>query len=141
MQRPVQAERRAAEDSRQHFISAANLAEGLQAASSEKTAITEFYLTEGRFPRSNAEVGMLAPEKYTGRSLRSVTLAKNGVMTLAYEDKTGKGTIRLIPEDSNQQGRVTWRCVTASYANIATILPSCEYTNSAGTSGASSTRN
>ena len=127
MQQQVQQEKRDAEAARQRFITAANLAEGMQAASFAETAIAEFYLTEGRFPKNNSEIGMQPPEAYGGHSLRSIALSEGGVMTLTYNDKADKGAIRLIPEDADQQGRINWRCVTASYANIATILPSCEY--------------
>ena len=101
----------------------------MQASSFAKVAITDFYQSENRWPGSNQDIGMQAPEKFAGRTLRSMEVSEGGVITLTYDDKTGvdKGTIRLIPDGSNAGYGIKWRCVTPSYENIATMMPTCEY--------------
>ncbi len=129
MQQQVQDEQRAAEEAKQRFIGAANIAEGIQASSFAKPAIVDFYMSEGRWPSSNADIGMQAPDKFSGHSLRSMAVSAGGVITLTYDEKSGvdRGVVQLIPDASNPQLGIKWRCVTPTYANIATIMPNCEY--------------
>lgn len=114
---------------RKQQLIAGYLAEGLQMAANAKTAIAESYQTNMEFPATNQDVGLPAPTQMRGQSLRSLRLSRNGVISLTYDAKTGvdQGVIRLIPDVRAGDGRMSWRCETPSYANIAMFFPQCAY--------------
>lgn len=104
------------------------LTEGLQLAQAARVAITESYQTTLQWPATNAEAGLPEASQLFADSLRSLRVGASGVISLVFNEKSGVsgGVIRLIPE-ANATGRVNWRCETASYPDIAAIVPQCRY--------------
>jgi len=101
------------------------------ATGSMKTAIAEYYLTNGKLPASNAELGLPAPGEYRGTSLKSATVTPQGAIELTFDAASGidGGQIRLVP-DVDRAGAmgIRWRCESADFAQIADLLPACVHT-------------
>jgi type IV pilus assembly protein PilA len=95
-----------------------------------KTAVAEYYISMGKWPASNADAGLPAPDEYRGKSLRSASVAGDGSVTFTFDAASGVdgGRLRLIPDiaHANAMG-VQWRCETGDYAWIKRALPACEY--------------
>ncbi len=123
----VATQRAAMEADKTRQIRARYLAEGLQIAQAARVAIAETYQTSLQWPTSNADAGLPAPERMKGDSLQGLQIGGGGVITLTYDEKSGAagGTIRLLPMAHG--GAVRWDCVTASYADIADVIPQCIY--------------
>jgi hypothetical protein len=98
------------------------LANALNTAQSMKVAITEFYLTEGKWPRANADIGMPAPATFANGDVRSVAVRPNGRIELTI----ASGTL-FLQGAANQAQQIIWKCVTDSIPDIARLAPDCTY--------------
>lgn len=91
----------------QDYTKRARVTEGLSLASGVKTAVTEFFASNGVWPTSNASAGVAAT--ITGGSVTGVTVGANGVITVDFNDTTvAAGDLTLTP--TSAAGGVTWVC-------------------------------
>jgi type IV pilus assembly protein PilA len=97
----------------QDYTIRSRVTEGLNLASAAKTAVSESVASEGRFlSANNASYGLPAAASIQGQNTRSVAVAANGVITVAYRtlggDTTAGQTILLTPNTAS--GSITWDC-------------------------------
>ncbi|EPI7389983.1 pilin [Neisseria gonorrhoeae] len=125
--------------------------EAILLAEGQKSAVTEYYLNHGIWPKDNTSAGVASPAEIKGKYVKSVTVAK-GVVTAQMNpsnvNKEIKGK-KLSLWARRQDGSVKWFCgqpvkrdnanaddVKADAANAIETkhLPStCRDTSSAGT--------
>tara|TARA_R110001606_G_scaffold271824_1_gene420392 strand:+ start:3429 stop:3845 length:417 start_codon:yes stop_codon:yes gene_type:complete len=92
----------------QDYTKRARVAEGLSLAGGAKTAVTEYFSSEGALPADNAQAGLPAANTISGDSVTSVTVAA-GVITVAFDaTKVAAGNLTLTPNTAN--GSVAWDC-------------------------------
>ncbi len=96
----------------QDYTIRAKVTEGLRLASAGKTAVSEFFSTNGRLPANNDSAGMASAGSISGNDVASVTVNTNGVMHILFSGSLplGTKTIFLTPDTSG--GRVRWDCAT-----------------------------
>ena len=95
----------------QNYTKRAHVSEGLNLAAGAKTAVAEYFSSEGAFPDGNATAGVAA--RITGNAVSAVSIGSNGVITITYNGKVTSGdTIQLTPTAST--GGVTWDCSPGS---------------------------
>jgi hypothetical protein len=102
-----------------------------QAAGSVKVAVAEYYASLGKMPQSNAEAGLPAPDEYRGQTLKSVSVAADGI-DFVFDANSGHddGRIRLVADLSHANAMgVQWRCETSDYPQIARAISACIYTS------------
>ncbi|ENT0558836.1 pilin, partial [Neisseria gonorrhoeae] len=81
-------------------------------AEGQKSAVTEYYLNHGEWPKDNASAGVASSDKIKGKYVQSVTVAK-GVVTATMlssgvnKEIQGK---RLSLWARRQDGSVKWFC-------------------------------
>ncbi len=94
----------------QDYTKRANVTEGLSLAGGVKTAVAEYFSSEGAWPNSNTQAGLVTAASIKGNAVRSVAVAAtNGVITITYGTKVTSGaTITLTPDDSG--GSIEWKC-------------------------------
>ncbi|HFB0564551.1 TPA: pilin [Neisseria gonorrhoeae] len=100
----------------------AQVSEAILLAEGQKSAVTEYYLNNGEWPKNNDEAGVASSGEIKGKYVQSVTVA-NGVVT-AQMASTGvnkeiKGK-KLSLWARRQDGSVKWFCgqpVTRTEAN------------------------
>lgn len=100
------------------------------AVAGAKLSIAEFYMSTGRMPVKNAEAGLPEPEKYRGRSLRSLSLGDDGRIVLEFDALSGHdgGVIELVPDLAGIEAMgMQWRCTTRDFPQIVRALPACSY--------------
>jgi type IV pilus assembly protein PilA len=100
----------------QDYTKRSHVSEGLNLASSAKTAVAEYYSSEGNLPSNNTSAGLAAATAISGNAVDSVAVS-GGVITITYNSKvvTG-GTLDLSPTTS--AGSITWACnstITPNY--------------------------
>ena len=61
----------------QNYVARAQVAEGLSLMSGAKTAVAEYYITNGSWPASNAAVGLAEPEDINGKYTENVSVYWN----------------------------------------------------------------
>ncbi|EMU4046414.1 pilin [Neisseria gonorrhoeae] len=86
--------------------------EAILLAEGQKSAVTEYYLNHGEWPKDNTSAGVASPAEIKGKYVKSVTVAK-GVVT-ATMNSTGvnkeiKGK-KLSLWAKRQDGSVKWFC-------------------------------
>ena len=87
----------------------AKVTEGLSLASAGKTAISEYFASNGTMPGNNTQAGMAIPENISGNSVDNVTVLANGVIEVDFSTVQIAGsTLQLTPQTA--AGKVVWDC-------------------------------
>lgn len=92
----------------QDYTIRAKVTEGLSLASAGKTAVSEYFASNGTLPTDNTTAGMGAPTEISGNSVSSVTVT-NGTITVVFSATQIAGReLQLTPDASG--GKVIWDC-------------------------------
>ncbi|EMU0671171.1 pilin, partial [Neisseria gonorrhoeae] len=90
----------------------AQVSEAILLAEGQKSAVTEYYLNHGTWPKNNDEAGVASSGEIKGKYVESVTVT-NGVVTAEMKsdgvNKEIKGK-RLSLWAKRQAGSVKWFC-------------------------------
>ena len=96
----------------QDYTIRAKVTEGLSLGSAAKTAVSEFFASNGRLPGSNASAGIGTAASIQGNSVRSVTVGASGVIQIMFsttgDAKISGDVLALIP--STLTDGVKWAC-------------------------------
>ncbi|HFA4948841.1 TPA: pilin, partial [Neisseria gonorrhoeae] len=90
----------------------AQVSEAILLAEGQKSAVTEYYLNNGEWPKDNASAGVASSDKIKGKYVESVTV-ENGVVTAKMlssgvnKEIQGK---RLSLWAKREDGSVKWFC-------------------------------
>ena len=97
----------------QDYTKRTHVSEGMSLAGAAKTAVAEYYASEGTWPSTNALSGLSAAASIVGNAVNSVTVTTNGTITVVYNTKVeSAATLVLVPSDDG--GSITWTCNTGS---------------------------
>ncbi|EMS2092696.1 pilin [Neisseria gonorrhoeae] len=113
----------------------AQVSEAILLAEGQKSAVTEYYLNNGEWPKDNASAGVASPaSNIKGKYVQSVTVA-NGVVTAEMKsdgvNKEIKGK-KLSLWARREAGSVKWFCgqpVTRANAKDDTVTAGKDTTN------------
>ncbi|EMT7704276.1 pilin [Neisseria gonorrhoeae] len=90
----------------------AQVSEAILLAEGQKSAVTEYYLNNGKWPENNDKAGVASPSDIKGKYVESVTVAK-GVVTAQMKsdgvNKEIKGK-KLSLWARRENGSVKWFC-------------------------------
>jgi hypothetical protein len=104
----------------------ARLADGLTRASAFKLAVTETYMTLGRWPQHAAEAGLSEPRSYAAGAVGAIALEPDGVIEIRYTDAVAAGAvIRLLPTARVDMGSVNWRCEAENFPDRSVLPTTC----------------
>lgn len=94
----------------QDYTKRSNVTEGLSLAGGVKTAVAEYYSSEGTWPGSNADAGLESAASIKGNAVTSVGVGSaSGKITITYNTKVESGaTIDLVPDATG--GSIEWNC-------------------------------
>ncbi|EMS1535959.1 pilin [Neisseria gonorrhoeae] len=100
----------------------AQVSEAILLAEGQKSAVTEYYLNHGEWPKNNDEAGVASSGEIKGKYVQSVTVA-NGVVTAEMKsdgvNKEIKGK-KLSLWGRRENGSVKWFCgQPVKRANVA----------------------
>jgi type IV pilus assembly protein PilA len=102
------------------YTKRAHVAEGILLAAAAKTAMTEFYVVNGRYPAGplyNESIGLPFHALIKGNAVYGVGMQANGVIIIWYNEKVAGTTsqlnsqrlyLALIP--SATSGSILWKC-------------------------------
>ena len=103
------------------------IADAVQRVSMFRVALTEFYITNARWPQGAEEADLPPPSDMRGGAVRTVTLGEQGVVTGALDERFGKnGAIVLRPTANAASGQVDWACEVTGDDEIRRALPRCK---------------
>ncbi|HGP7607992.1 TPA: pilin, partial [Neisseria gonorrhoeae] len=96
----------------QDYTARAQVSEAILLAEGQKSAVTEYYLNHGKWPKDNGDAGVASSSSIKGKYVESVTVA-NGVVTATMKsdgvNKEIKGK-KLSLWAKRQDGSVKWFC-------------------------------
>ncbi|EMU3007425.1 pilin, partial [Neisseria gonorrhoeae] len=90
----------------------AQVSEAILLAEGQKSAVTEYYLNHGEWPKNNDKAGVASPGEIKGKYVQSVTVA-NGVVTAQMASSNVNKEIkdkRLSLWGRRENGSVKWFC-------------------------------
>ncbi|MDK4641288.1 pilin [Kingella kingae] len=101
----------------QDYTKRSRVSEGLSLAGGAKSALTEFYASNNKWPASNTEAGIAAATEIKGNAVKSVTVATTGSgatgkgqITVAFNDKVKNDATLVLEGTGNEAGAVQWTC-------------------------------
>ncbi|HFA3982947.1 TPA: pilin [Neisseria gonorrhoeae] len=106
----------------QDYTARAQVSEAILLAEGQKSAVTEYYLNNGEWPKNNDEAGVASSADIKGKYVESVTVA-NGVVTAQMNPSGVNKEIqgkKLSLWAKRENGSVKWFCgqpVTRTEAN------------------------
>ncbi|HFA6976679.1 TPA: pilin, partial [Neisseria gonorrhoeae] len=90
----------------------AQVSEAILLAEGQKSAVTEYYLNNGKWPENNDKAGVASPDKIIGKYVKQVEV-KNGVVTAEMASTGVNKEIqgkKLSLWAKRQDGSVKWFC-------------------------------
>ncbi|EMR8875769.1 pilin [Neisseria gonorrhoeae] len=90
----------------------AQVSEAILLAEGQKSAVTEYYLNHGKWPKDNTSAGVASASEIKGKYVQSVTVA-NGVVTAQMKSDGVNKEIkdkRLSLWAKRENGSVKWFC-------------------------------
>ncbi|EMT8416465.1 pilin, partial [Neisseria gonorrhoeae] len=90
----------------------AQVSEAILLAEGQKSAVTEYYLNNGKWPEDNGNAGVASSDKIKGKYVESVTVAK-GVVTAQMKPDGVNNEIKnkkLSLWAKREAGSVKWFC-------------------------------
>ncbi|EMU2723961.1 pilin [Neisseria gonorrhoeae] len=90
----------------------AQVSEAILLAEGQKSAVTEYYLNNGEWPKDNASAGVASPSDIKGKYVESVTV-ENGVVTAQMKPSGVNKEIqgkKLSLWAKRENGSVKWFC-------------------------------
>ncbi|ENX7135833.1 prepilin-type cleavage/methylation domain-containing protein [Neisseria gonorrhoeae] len=90
----------------------AQVSEAILLAEGQKSAVTEYYLNNGKWPENNGDAGVASSDKIKGKYVESVTVAK-GVVTAQMASSNVNKEIqgkKLSLWARRENGSVKWFC-------------------------------
>lgn len=111
------------------YTKRAHVSEGLSLSSGAKTAVSEYYFSQGEMPNNNLSAGLAAKGDIKGNAVTSVEVINDsGVIEIIYNAKvTGANNnnnkLHLTP--TPQAGGMEWKCKAPATQGVdAKHLPS-----------------
>ncbi len=102
-------------------------ADALTRASMFKTALAEYFMSNGQWPKGQTEAGLAKPESYAGGAVSSISVAEKGVVVITLNSQIESGAkIKLIPDANMQSYVINWRCSTDGSEALNHLLPDCK---------------
>ncbi|HFC5212740.1 TPA: pilin [Neisseria gonorrhoeae] len=96
----------------QDYTARAQVSEAILLAEGQKSAVTEYYLNNGKWPEDNGNAGVASSSSIKGKYVKSVTVAKGVVTAQMKSDGVNKEIKdkRLSLWAKRQDGSVKWFC-------------------------------
>ncbi|MEG3747702.1 pilin [Neisseria meningitidis] len=110
----------------QDYTARAQVSEAILLAEGQKSAVTEYYLNHGTWPKNNTSAGVASSSTIKGKYVEKVEV-KNGVITAEMKSSGVNKEIqgkKLSLWAKRQDGSVKWFCgqpVTRNAANADTV--------------------
>jgi hypothetical protein len=102
------------------------IAEAASRATMFRVSLTEYYQSNGRWPRDADEAGLPAPTEMRGGAVREIRLGEQGVVTVKMDERFPEGSaIVLRPAANAASGMVDWTCEVKG-DELKQSLPRCK---------------
>ena len=100
----------------QDYTIRSQVSECMNLAGGARTAVAEYWTSDGDWPGSNADAGLADANEINGTYAASVTVGENGVISCQFRgeapahDAIRGDALTLTPTGTSAGGSVTWDC-------------------------------
>jgi Pilin (bacterial filament) len=102
------------------------IAEAASRATMFRVSLTEYYQSNGRWPRDADEAGLPAPTEMRGGAVREIRLGEQGVVTVKMDERFPEGSVIVLRPTANAaSGMVDWTCEVKG-DGLKQSLPRCK---------------
>ncbi len=102
------------------------IAEAASRATMFRVSLTEYYQSNGRWPRDADEAGLPAPTEMRGGAVREIRLGEQGVVTVKMDERFPEGSVIVLrPIVNAASGMVDWTCEVKG-DGLKQSLPRCK---------------
>jgi|SRR5690554_6321414 len=100
----------------QDYTKRSHVSEGLSLAAGARTAVTEYYSSNGEWPADNAAAGIASAASITGNAVRQVSVDTSQI-TVTFNTKVEPGATLILEGDVGSGGSVEWNCTGGDLAS------------------------
>ena len=126
VQRSVEGARKAMDAQAKVMDRRALIADAASRATMFRVSLTEYYQSNGSWPRDADEAGLPAPTEMRGGAVREIRLGAQGVVTVTMDERFPEGSaIVLRPTANAASGMVDWTCEVKG-DDLKQSLPRCK---------------
>ena len=112
----------------QDYTARSQVSEALSLAGGARTAVTEYYTSNGQYPANNNSAGLAAAADINGKYVNTVTVA-GGVITAAMRNgapvSEGVRNANLVLSPTTKAGAVDWKCKAGTGMQAKYLPSSC----------------
>ena len=114
----------------QNYVARAQVSEGLSLASGAKTAVAEYFSTNGTFPADNSTAGLSDAGTISGNYVDSVTVSVadgKALITALFSSTDAHSNLRggeMTLTAVDQEGSIAFVCTSTGSPDITAYLPS-----------------
>lgn len=94
----------------QDYTKRAHVSEGFGLAGAAKTAVAEYYASEGVYPTTNTQAGLAGAASISGNAVTSVSIGASGVITVTYNTKVDSAVTNVTLTPNDTAGSLTFAC-------------------------------
>lgn len=101
-------------------------AEAIAQTQSYKVALTESFMSNGKWPANASDAGLPQNNAKAGGAIRDISVDERGTITVAFDGNFAEGAqLRLVPQADPDTYQVRWRCRTSGDPDLKRYLPDC----------------
>jgi hypothetical protein len=101
-------------------------AEAIAQTQSYKVALTESFVSNGKWPAKASDAGLPQHNAEAGGAVRDISVDERGAITVAFDGNFAKGALlQLLPQADPDTYQVRWRCRTSGDPDLKRYLPDC----------------
>jgi hypothetical protein len=102
------------------------MADAIARSSMFKTALAEYFMSNGQWPKSHDESGLAKPESYAGGAVSNISVGNKGTVIIVLNEKIEAGAkIKLTPQANEQSYVINWTCTVEGSEALKQQLPNC----------------
>lgn len=102
----------------QDYTKRAHVSEGMSLASGAKSAVAEYYASEGVWPSNNTAAGIASASSIKGNAVNSVTVDTSKI-TVLFNTKVESGKKLVFKGTASATaGSIEWDCKTSAGTNL-----------------------
>ena len=103
------------------------VADAASRATMFRVSLTEYYQSNGRWPRDADEAGLPAPSEMRGGGVREITLGAQGMVTVTMDERFAAGSAMVLrPSADAASGMVEWACEVKGDHVLKQSMPRCK---------------
>ncbi len=102
------------------------VAEALSQTQSYKVALTESFMSNGKWPAKASEAGLPQNNAKAGGAIRDIAVGERGTITIVFDGNFAEGTLlQLVPQADPDTYQVRWQCTVSGDQDLKRYLPDC----------------